>query len=149
VWQAERELIKQRLEEDRRDRATQLALTNPNTSAASAAASAAAASITPNGAAALAASAVAAAAAMSSAAGPSDESDPNPDESTTLRVRCEDGHVLWLTLRACDPLSAVAAAVLVHRGAEAGPFALRVPFPPVECTSHARPHTVPFRMRRV
>ena len=48
---------------------------------------------------------------------------------TQVRVRCEDGTVMRLTLRAADPLSLVAEAVGAQRPADAGPFVLRVPFP--------------------
>ena len=63
-----------------------------------------------------------------------------------MRVRCEDGSILWLTLRAADPLSLVAEAVSAHRGGSAaGAFALRVPFPPVE---YATPEQLATTLRR-
>ena len=52
-----------------------------------------------------------------------------------VRVRCEDGTVLRLTLRAADPLSMIASAVEAQRPEGAGPFVLRVPFPSREYAS--------------
>ena len=52
-----------------------------------------------------------------------------------VRVRCEDGTVLRLTLRAADPLSLIASAVESQRPEDAGPFVLRVPFPSREYAS--------------
>ena len=50
-------------------------------------------------------------------------------------MRCEDGTVLRLTLRAADPLSMIASAVEAQRPEGAGPFVLRVPFPSREYAS--------------
>ena len=163
------------MEEDRLDRArTPAAVHGPNNAAAAAALALASASVTADGATAALAAATthhaaaehadggggggggaAASSSSSSSATAAGGGGPggsggDPNEEATIRVRCEDGDVLWLTLKASDPMRRVSEAVEAHRGgASAGPFALRVPFPPVEYATPEQLDTTTLRRARL
>uniref|UniRef100_A0A7S2H0V5 RING-type domain-containing protein n=2 Tax=Haptolina brevifila TaxID=156173 RepID=A0A7S2H0V5_9EUKA len=114
----EKEAIRLRIEEDRRDRARQLGKSIGNAEGDAEAAPTLGRGASMNE--------------CSSSAGGSStalEVVDSEDVVAEVRVRCEDGTVLRLTLRSMDPISRIADAVSAQRPAEAGPFVLRVPFP--------------------